>query len=85
MPRFIRVAASALAFICFASVSKIAHAKSAKECNDEYAANKSAIQGTGQTKRDFITECWAGKEKVSDGAAAAPLSSPAPVSNTQSR
>lgn len=52
-------------------------AKTVKECNAEYAANKEAIKGT-QKKADFITACRAGTEIIPGGAAAAPAA-PAPA------
>jgi hypothetical protein len=48
-------------------------AKTVRECNDEYAANKAAIQGSGQKKKDFITACRVGGETSAPGAATAPL------------
>ena len=55
--------------------------KSAKDCNAEYAANKDAIKGAGQKKKDFIAACRAGTETIpSAGAApAAPAAAPAPA------
>jgi hypothetical protein len=35
----------------------LAQQKSAKECNDEWKANKVAIQTSGKTKRVFVAEC----------------------------
>ncbi len=52
--------------------------KTAKECNAEYAANKDAIKGSGQTKKDFVAACRAGSENIPGGAAAA---APAPAGN----
>jgi hypothetical protein len=57
-----------------------ASAKTAKECNAEYAANKAAIKGAGQKKADFIAACKAGNETIPGGAAAAPAgAAPAPA------
>ncbi|MEW6631796.1 MAG: hypothetical protein AB1440_13070 [Pseudomonadota bacterium] len=53
--------------------------KTAKECDAEYAANKDAIKGSGQTKKAFVAACRAGSETIPSGAAAA---APAPASNT---
>lgn len=53
-----------------------ASAKTVKECNAEYAANKAAIQGT-QKKADFIAACRAGTEVIPGAAAAAPQAAPA--------
>src|SRR5271170_2479853 len=49
-----------------------ASAKTVKECNAEYAANKDAIKGGGQKKADFVAACRAGTETIPGGAAAAP-------------
>src|SRR3954468_2426649 len=75
MHRSIRLAAAAVIGTAVASAIQAGHAKTAKECNDEYATNKAAIEGAGQTKRDFITACWAGIEKVPGGTAATAASS----------
>ncbi len=34
-----------------------ASAKTAAECNAEYAANKAAIRASKQTKKDFVAAC----------------------------
>jgi hypothetical protein len=39
-------------------------AKTVRACNNEYAANKAAIQGSGQKKKDFITACRADAETI---------------------
>ncbi|HEY6993984.1 MAG TPA: hypothetical protein VH397_09765 [Xanthobacteraceae bacterium] len=39
------------------SQSAIAQQKTAKQCNDEWAANKAAIQASGKTKRVFVADC----------------------------
>ena len=59
-----------------APTATAAAGKSAKECNDEYAANKDAIKASGQKKKDFIAACRAGTETVPP-AAAAPAPAPA--------
>lgn len=51
-------------------------AKTVKECNAEYSANKAAIKAD-QKKADFITACRAGTETI-PGAAAAPAAPAAP-------
>jgi len=52
------------AVFCAASVSlmalvqpAIAQQKTAKQCNDEWAADRAAIQASGKTKRVFVAEC----------------------------
>jgi hypothetical protein len=39
------------------SQTALAQQKSAKECNNEWTANKAAIQASGKTKRVFVAEC----------------------------
>lgn len=66
--------AIALAALTFTPAS----AKTAKECNAEYAANKAAIKSV-QKKADFIAACKAGTEVVPGAATAAPApAAPAP-------
>lgn len=45
--------------------------KTAKECDAEYSANKAAIRGSGEKKKDFVAACRAGTENI-------PASAPAP-------
>jgi hypothetical protein len=51
-------------------------AKTVKECNDEYAANKDAIKASGQTKKDYVAGCRAG---TGVAPAATPAAAPAPA------
>jgi hypothetical protein len=51
-----------------------ANVKTAKQCNDEWTANKAAIQASKKTKKDFIAECRAG---VPTTAATPPAAAPA--------
>jgi hypothetical protein len=37
--------------------SASAEPKMARQCNSDWAANKTAIQGSGKTKRAFVAEC----------------------------
>jgi len=39
------------------SPAAFAQQKTAKQCNDEWAADKAAIQASGKTKRVFVAEC----------------------------
>src|SRR5262245_28696732 len=39
------------------SPSAIAEQKTARQCNDDWSANKAAIQASGKTKRVFMAEC----------------------------
>ena len=59
-----------------------AFAKTAKECDADYAANKPAIKASGQTKKDYVAACRAGTEAATAPAAtpaAAPAAAPTPV------
>lgn len=38
-----------------------AQQKTAKQCNDEWTANKAAIQASGKKKSDFVAACRAGQ------------------------
>jgi hypothetical protein len=40
-----------------ASVPAAAQQKAAKQCNDEWTANKATIQASGKTKKAFVAEC----------------------------
>ena len=37
--------------------SACAEPKTARQCNSDWAANKTAIQASGKTKRAFVAEC----------------------------
>jgi len=65
------------AMLAFSPNAVMAATKTAKECDAEYAANKDAIKGSGQTKKDFVAACRAGSEVIPSGGAAA--ASPAPA------
>ena len=41
--------------------------KTASQCDAEYAANKAAINASGQTKRAFVAACRAGDETIPAG------------------
>jgi len=47
----------AVAMLGLASVPAAAQQKTAKQCNDEWTANKASIQASGKTKKAFIAEC----------------------------
>jgi hypothetical protein len=55
--------------------------KTVRECDDEYAANKSAIKASGQTKRDFVTACRSGNESIPTATIAPPAPAAAPSYN----
>ena len=53
-----------IAVLCAASMAcmtlappAVAQQKTAKQCNDEWTADKAAIQASGKTKRVFVAEC----------------------------
>ena len=53
--------------------------KTSKQCNDEWAANKTAIQASGKKKKDFIAECRAGGAAAGAGTTQSPAAAaPAP-------
>jgi hypothetical protein len=61
------------------SAPAAAQQKSAKECNDEWTANKASIQASGKTKKVYVAECR-GVAAAAPGAtpAATPAPFPAP-------
>ena len=73
--RFFFFSATALCFVSLIATAP-ASAKTVRECNDEYAANKPAIQGSGQRKADFIAACRVGTETIPGGPSAAPAPAP---------
>ena len=50
-------ACAALVGLLALSQSAVAQQKTAKQCNDEWTADKAAIQASGKTKRLFVAEC----------------------------
>ncbi|MBV8567140.1 MAG: hypothetical protein JO273_16935, partial [Methylobacteriaceae bacterium] len=68
-----------VAISALTALASPATAKTSKECNTEYTANKAAIQASGQKKADFMTACKLGTEKVPPAANAAPAPAPAPA------
>jgi hypothetical protein len=55
--------------------------RTVRECDDEYAANKSAIKASGQTKRDFVAACRSGSESIPTATIAPPAPAAAPSYN----
>src|SRR5262245_9955099 len=45
------------AMLGLASLPAAAQQKTVKQCSDEWAANKAAIQASGKTKKIFVAEC----------------------------
>lgn len=62
-----------------AALAPQAFAKTVKECDAEYSANKAAIKGAGQKKADFVAACRAGTETIPGGAAASAPPAQAPA------
>jgi hypothetical protein len=50
-------ACAALVGLLALSQSAVAQQKTVKQCNDEWTADKAAIQASGKTKRLFVAEC----------------------------
>ena len=69
--RFVTLICSS-AMLAFASFPAAAQQKTAKQCNDEWTANKASIQASGKTKKAFVAEC-----RGQTPAATAPASKPA--------
>jgi hypothetical protein len=69
--RFVALICTA-AMLGLASVPAAAQQKTAKQCNDEWTANKATIQASGRTKKVFVAECRG-------QAAAAPAAAPKPA------
>jgi hypothetical protein len=68
--------AAALATLLVFSGAALAQQKTAKQCNEEWKANKAEIQASGKKKTDFIAECrgtsGSGTSTASPGAAQSP-------------
>ena len=57
-----------------------AFAKTVKECDADYAANKAAVKASGQTKKEYVDACRAGTEAAPAATpASAPAATPAPA------
>jgi hypothetical protein len=54
---FTILCSAVLASVLLLSAPTFAQQKTAKQCNDEWTANKAAIQASGKKKKDFIAEC----------------------------
>jgi hypothetical protein len=55
--------------------------KTVRQCDGEYAANKAAIEASGQTKRDFVAACRSGSESIPTAAIAPPAPAATPNYN----
>jgi hypothetical protein len=49
--------AAVLAGAVILAAPALAQQKTAKQCNDEWTANKTALQESGKKKKDFMAEC----------------------------
>jgi hypothetical protein len=67
----IAVASAVAAGLLALSQPAIAQQKTAKQCSDEWAANKASIQAGGKTRRVFVAECRGVPVVARPGAAAA--------------
>jgi hypothetical protein len=54
---FTTAVCAALVGLVALSQSALAQQRTAKQCNDEWAADKAAIRASGKTKRVFVAEC----------------------------
>jgi hypothetical protein len=73
------VAAPAAPAVAPAATPTVAAAKTVKECDAEYAANKAAIKASGQKKADYVAACRAGAAAPVAAPAAAAPAAPAPA------
>ena len=77
---FVSVLSAAAIGAAIALSAQPALAKTVKECDAEYAANKDAIKASGQTKKDYVAACRAGTATAPAAAPAAPAAAaPAPA------
>jgi hypothetical protein len=69
--------AAAVIGALIAASSSAALAKTAKECDVQFAANKDAVKAAKQAKKDYLAACRAGT------VAAAPVAAPSPASGPE--
>ena len=74
--RFVALICTA-AMLGLASVPAAGQQKTAKQCNDEWAANKATIQASGKTKKAFVAECR-GQAPAATAPASKPTTAAAP-------
>ncbi len=55
--KFIATLCAAMLGLLAWSHSAVAQQKTAKQCNDEWTANKASIQASGKTKKNFVADC----------------------------
>src|SRR5262249_51218894 len=51
------VCAAVVGLLALSQSAAIAEQKTARQCNDDWSANKASIQASGKTKRVFMAEC----------------------------
>lgn len=78
MDRRFAVLICSAAMLGLASVPAAAQQKTAKQCNDEWTANKATIQSSGKTKKVFVAECR-GQATAAPAAAPKPATTAAPT------
>jgi hypothetical protein len=74
-PLFFIQCVAAVATMIVLPATGEAQQKTAKACEEEWRANKAAIQSSGKRKKDFVTECRGGTAQAA--APVAPASPPA--------
>jgi hypothetical protein len=83
--RFAISLAAAAIGITQAFSSAPAFAKTAAQCNADYAANKAAIKASGQTKKAYVTACRADTTGAPPVSAPATTAAPAPMAPAHSQ
>ena len=73
------VMCSAVLGLMTLSSHTIAQQKTAKECREEWRANKAANQASGVTEKAYVAQCRAGAEPAQPTAAPVPAPAPAPA------
>jgi hypothetical protein len=76
--------AAALAGLVALPVTAPAQQRTLKSCNDEWTANRAAIQASGKLKKDFIAECRSGTTAAAKPAQPAPATTGARAPEEQS-
>lgn len=65
--------------MALASTTAFAQQKTAKQCTDEWRANKADNQAKGITEKAYVAQCRAGGAAAQPTAAPAPAAAPAPT------
>ena len=73
------VMCSAVLGLMTLSSHAIAQQKTAKECREEWRANKAANQASGVTEKAYVAQCRGGAEPAQHTAAPVPAPAPAPT------